>query len=135
MKKLLLLLSLSSIPTQGLAKGVRRFARVFEDKIPPEVIEFLSPVGALLGAIFTPTVCYVIIFLIILGWLLFLLSAIYLQIKYLFGKLKPVQDIDEEDEPKPIVFLRVIFAIAIAYGTGWVLNKWIGVWDSVPSSW
>ena len=131
MGKVLLLLSLSSIPTQGLARGAGRFARFFEDKIPPEVIEFLSP----LGAVFSPTVCYVIIFLIILGWLLFLLLAIYLQIKYLFGKLKPVEDIDEEDEPKPIVFLRVIFATAIAYGTGWVLNIWIGYWDSIPNSW
>jgi len=150
MKKLLLFISLFLISTQSLARGggYGRFARFFEDKIPPEVIEFLSPIGA----IFTPTVFYIIIFLIILAALLYVLWGIYENTHYLITIKQPIvaknrgpnykpkmmtsEEFDEEeDDSKPVIFLRTIYAIALACFTGWVLNYWIGLWDSFPSSW
>ena len=150
MKKLLLFLSLFLISTQSLARGggYGRIAKFFEDKIPPEVTEFLSP----LGVVFTPTVFYVIVFLFLLGWLLFILGATILGIAYIF-KFKPPkvkknrgpdykpkmmtsEEFDEaEGESKVIMFYRVIFGTGIAYLSGLGLIGWIGVWDSFPSSW
>ena len=122
-KKILLLLILSFFSTQSLARGggYGRIAKFFEDKIPPEVTEFLSP----LGAVFTPTVFYVIVFLFLLGWLLFILVAMIGWITYLF-KFKPtkvkknrgpdykpkmmtIEEFDEaEGEPKLIAFFSAV---------------------------
>jgi hypothetical protein len=149
-KKILLLLILSFFSTQSLARGggYGRIAKFFEDKIPPEVTEFLSP----LGAVFTPTVFYVIVFLFLLGLLLYVLGAIILGIAYLF-KFKPPkvkknrgpdykpkmmtnEEFDEaEGESKVIMFFRIILVSGIAYLLGLGLIGWVNEWGSFPSSW
>ena len=154
MKKIPLILILSFISTQSLARGggYGRIAKFFEDKIPPEVTEFLSPLGAILGSIFTPIVFYVIVFLFLLGWLLFVLGAIILGTVHLF-KFKPPkvkknrgpdykpkmmtsEEFDEtEGVSKFITFFWIIVLIGIAYFSGLGLIGWINEWDSFPSSW
>ena len=94
-----------------------------------------------------------IVFLFLLGCLLFALVLIILGIAYLF-KFKPpkkvkknrgpdykpkmmtIEEFDEaEGEPKVIMFFRVIVVSGIAYLLGLGLIGWINEWASFPSSW